>query len=129
MYAVGQPHPLREPAVAVLQAITDEKLMAVTSTEVFQEILHRYHHIGAIDKGLALFDTFHLFMSGRIIDTTLSDLLVARHLLEKIPQLDARDAMHAAVMQNNGISTIISADKAFAHIKGLQWIPLSTWAS
>ncbi|MDR5695919.1 MAG: type II toxin-antitoxin system VapC family toxin [Armatimonadota bacterium] len=58
MYAAGTPHPLREPARRVILAIANGQLDAVTDSEVFQEILYRYLHIGEREKGLSVFDNF-----------------------------------------------------------------------
>lgn len=128
MYAAGRPHPLRRQAVAVLRAVADNRLAAVTGAEAFQEILHRFHHIGAQDRGFVLFDTFYRFMEGHILPTSPRDVMRARQLMEEVPQLDARDAIHLAVMEANGVGTIISADRAFAHVHGVRWVPLEEWA-
>lgn len=42
MYAAGVEHPLKQPCVAMLEAIAKGSLGAVTNVEVVQEILHRY---------------------------------------------------------------------------------------
>lgn len=127
MYAAGRPHPLRDPAVALLRAVADNRLAAVTGAEVLQEILHRFHRIGALRQGLALCDTFHRFMEGHILPTTPTAVVKARRLLQAVPQLHVRDALHVAVMETHGIDTIVSADQAFARVPQLRWIPLDRW--
>ena len=42
MYAAGADHPLRDPCRRIIDQISDGSLDAVTSTEVIQEILHRF---------------------------------------------------------------------------------------
>jgi predicted nucleic acid-binding protein len=42
MDAVGRSHPLKSPAVAILETVDRGDLRAVTDAEVLQEILHRY---------------------------------------------------------------------------------------
>jgi predicted nucleic acid-binding protein len=42
MYAVGGPHPLRDPARDFLLGVFEEDRVLVTSAEVMQELLHAY---------------------------------------------------------------------------------------
>ncbi len=42
-----------------------------------------------------------------------ADVLEARNLLDSIPRLSARDAIHLAVMRREGVSRIPSFDQAF----------------
>jgi len=41
MYAAGTPHPLRDPCQAIIRAVAEGKLEAVTDAEVLQEIRYR----------------------------------------------------------------------------------------
>src|SRR5262245_4874711 len=54
MYAVGRPHPLREPAQSALREATGQ---LATSAAVLQELLHAYLPVGrldALDRALQL---------------------------------------------------------------------------
>jgi predicted nucleic acid-binding protein len=113
MYAAGAPHPLREPSQNVILAIADGQLDAVTDAEVFQEILYRYLHIGARQKGFQVFDHFHRIMVGRILSIEDADVQQTRDLAEKYSALSPRDLIHLAVMLRHELREIITADEGF----------------
>jgi len=119
MYAAGREHPLRDPAQRTLRAIARGELDAVTDSEVFQEILYRYLHIGERTKGFQIFDHFHRLMEGRILPIAEADVREARALGERHARLGARDLIHLAVMANHGIRHIVSTDKDFDGIEGI----------
>ena len=58
MYASDKEHPNKIPSIKVLELISEGKIIGMTSTEVFQEILYRYQAIELLDKGLEVFDSF-----------------------------------------------------------------------
>lgn len=124
MYAAGRPHPLRDGAQATIRHIVSGELDAVTDSEVFREILYRYFFIGEREKGLRVFDSFLEIMKGRVLPVTEADLGEARRVAEQLPMLHARDLVHLAVMRNNGISTIITADEGFKQVAGVTCLAL-----
>lgn len=113
MYAAGAAHPLREPARHVVRAIAREEIDAWTDVEVLQEILYRYFHLRERDKGLEIFDHFHQLMAGRILPVEEEDVVRARQLAERYPQLGPRDLIHLAVMIRHGLARIVTADADF----------------
>ncbi len=117
MYAAGTPHPLREPSQAILRAVAEGKLEAVTDAEVLQEILYRYLHIGEREKGFKVFDRFRRIMLGHILPIDEADVQRARKLAEEYPELSPRDLIHLAVMLRHGIHEIITADKGFDRVR------------
>ena len=48
-----------------------------------------------------------------VFSITIAEIARARVLLNQYPTLPARDLLHVATMLNNGISTIVSADRHF----------------
>ncbi len=59
MYAVGRPHPLREPARTFFAACNRDRVPLVTSAEVVQELLHAYLGVGRtamLDAALMLIE-------------------------------------------------------------------------
>lgn len=125
LYASGAAHPLQEPSRNVLRRVRDGDLLATTSTEVVQEILHVLIRRGLKDAALVLArNVLGLFPD--LLPVTRFDVVAACHLLETHPQLKPRDALHAATMLNNGIRDIITADGHFEGVKGLQWLKLSS---
>jgi len=119
MYAAGKEHPNKIPSIKVLELISEGKIIGMTSTEVFQEILYRYQAIELLDKGLEVFDSF-----SSIIDETLSVNLnimrEARNILKE-NNINVRDAVHIATMDYYGISYIASHDKHFIEFKHIRY--------
>jgi len=88
-------------------------------TELCQELLYVYGRRGERKQGLKtveslieLFPGIFPIDSGVIIETKI--------LMDKYPNLMARDAIHAAVALVNGLEGIVSVDKVFGEIKGLK---------
>ena len=118
MYAVGREHPLREPCRLILQRIVDGDLAACTDSEVHQEILYRYWSLGQLVRGIALSSNFHRVVN-IVLPVTSIDVTTTRELGNRYPQMPPRDWLHLAVMLNNGITEIISADRHFDNIEGI----------
>ena len=51
---------------------------------------------------------------------TRADMVQALSLYRRYPEVQARDAVHAAVMKNNQVMLIITADRHFDRFVGLQ---------
>jgi uncharacterized protein len=122
MYAGGTAHPLREPSQRIVMAVATGQIDAVTDAEVFQELLHRYLYIHQREKGFRIFDTFHGVMHGRVLPIEESDVQRARELAERYSNLSPRDLIHLAVMLNNAITEIVTADTAFEVVAGIHRI-------
>ena len=109
MYLVGGPHPNKANAERLLEKLTLERQRLVTDAEVLQEILHRY---AAIDRRDAIQPAFDAIL--RVVDEVFAvDQTVVEHAKQIVlgyRQLSARDAVHLAVMQKNGIERILSFD-------------------
>lgn len=77
----------------------------------------------AIDRHEAIDPAFEALLG--IVDAVLSielaDVKRARTLLTT-PVLHAREAIHAAVMQRHAISRVMSFDRAFDQVPGLERI-------
>ncbi len=119
MYAAGKEHPNKIPSIKVLKLISEGKIIGMTPTEVFQEILYRYQAVDLLDKGLEVFDSF-----SSIIDETLSiNLNIMRETrnILKENNINARDAVHIATMDYYGISYIVSHDKHFKKFKHIRY--------
>jgi predicted nucleic acid-binding protein len=54
-----------------------------------------------------------------VLPTTSADVITARELGNRYPQMAPRDWLHLAVMLNNGITEIINADKHFDGVEGV----------
>ena len=92
----------------------------VTNAEVLQELFHRYHAGGRWADGRRVLERFVDVMRGRIEPVFAEDVVQAAHLAPLYLALDARDLVHVAVMQRLGVSQIVSADRGFDRIEGIE---------
>ena len=118
MYLVGASHPHKDDARRLLERFAAERTPLVTDAEVFQEILHRYV---AIDRRDAIKPSFTALIGlvDEVYSIQLSDAERARDLVLGKRKLSARDAIHVAVMERNGIKRILSFDSGFDTVSGL----------
>ena len=121
MYLVGGPHLHKANAERLLEKLTLERQRLVTDAEVLQEILHRY---AAIDRRDAIQPAFDAIL--RVVDEVLAiDHAVVKRAKEVVlgyRHLSARDAVHLAVMERNGIDQILSFDAGFDIFPGVSRI-------
>ena len=119
LYAIGAPSPYRESCRTVLTAVGDGELDAVTSSEVLQELLHvRSRRFGTADATSAVRQAAALVSD--VLPVTSADVLDACDLLEQLPHLQARDALHVAVMRSAGITRLVSVDQGFDAVPGIE---------
>ncbi len=119
MYAAGASHRNKASSVAFLTRVSEGTVAACLSTEILQEILHRYRAINRWNDGKEVF-----LLSRQIVPEILS---IDRHivnyaydLLERYPAIMARDAIHAATCMVNRLDGICSFDDDFDGIRGLK---------
>lgn len=111
MYAAGSEHPHRAACRSVLERVADGSLDAVTSTEVVQEILHRFAR-GRRDVGERMArGVLELF--GELISVDRPTILGTVTLFSEHAQLPARDALHVATCLSRAIGEIVSVDTHF----------------
>jgi len=111
MYAAGSDHPHKQPSLRLLQQAQDNTIYLVTSTEVLQEILHRYHRLGRPDVAA---EVYHLVtdLCATILPVTVADTDTAVGLLQTHPA-SVRDALHVAVMTSHDIQLVATFDAGF----------------
>ena len=121
MYIVGGPHPNKDRSRELVAQFEIDGEELVTDVEVYQEILHRYT---AINRHHFIDEAFNAL--NRIVTPVLSydmaDVRLARAILREVPGVQARDAIHAAVMLNRGIARIMSHDRGFDRVPGIERI-------
>jgi predicted nucleic acid-binding protein len=123
MYVAGQDHRYREPARRFLDRVYAGEIEGCCSTEVLREILGRYSTLRRHDYASKVYDIF-VRLCPVIYSVTLADTDRARELLIQSSLISARDALHAAVMLNQGVEYIASFDNRFDRIKGIQRIEM-----
>ncbi len=124
MYVAGREHPNRKPARVFLEKVRSGEVEACTSTEVLQEILYRYSALGRRDLARDVYDLFAQICPV-VFDVTLADTDRARDLLMDFERLSARDAVHVAVMKNQGVERIATFDCDFDTVPGISRVELS----
>jgi hypothetical protein len=119
MYAIGSDHPLKEPCRRVLARVAEGGLDAVVSVEVVQEIVHRFVAVRRPGLGAAVAgETLDLFAP--VLPVTHFVMRRVPELVGEYPNLTARDIVHVATCQQEGIETIISPDRGFDAVVGLR---------
>ena len=90
MYLVGSSHPNRERAEQALNRLREEGEQFITS------------------------------IANSALSYGMDEIRAARSLIESVPGISARDALHAAVMQQAGITRILSYDRGFDAIPSIE---------
>ncbi len=119
MYAAGSQHRYKGPCARILMLAAENSQAFFTDAETLQEILHRYIAIRRWPLGMEVLKEFTYIMQRRIEPVYADDVLAAASLAGRYPGSDARDYMHAAVMQRLGVQRIVSTDKGFDGIPGI----------
>lgn len=120
MYVAGDAHPLKEPCTEILRLAAAYPQSMITDAEVLQEMLHRYLAVRRWRQGRVVLMGFAELMGGRTEPVYDRDVTRAAELADTYPELGSRDLLHAAVMQRLGITRIISADRGFDRIAGIE---------
>ncbi|MSQ22644.1 MAG: PIN domain-containing protein [Dehalococcoidia bacterium] len=118
IYAQGQPHRFRDACQMLVASMEEDNSLYAIDTELLQEILHVYSARGERARALRTFDRL-LLLFPNPAPVGKGEMVVARQLVEAYPTLLARDAIHAAVVQTNGLEGIVTTDRAFREIPGL----------
>ena len=119
VYALGGPSPYREPCRAILERAAAGDLHGEASADLVQEFLHqRMRQVG--DRALAVAAARRVSALCLLHDVRASDLTMALWLFETHERVTARDATFAAVALNRGLGKILSADRDFDEIPGLE---------
>ena len=121
MYAAGGEHALREPSRRVLSRIGDGDLDGVISTEVIQEIVHRFSSLRLIAVGAEQARDAIDFFSP-VLPITHALMRRVPDLADRYPTLHARDLVHVATCIHEGIPEIISPDRGFDQVAEIRRI-------
>ena len=118
VYAAGIDHPYRKPCQEILIAEKQRKIFSYVDTEVLQEILYLGFYKKETDKSLLIVENvIELLDEDSILPVSVKDISRASELLNKYRSIEPRDAVHLAVMKNNNIDIICTADRGIKAIK------------
>lgn len=121
MYLVGGTHPHKADAQSLLERCIAGRERLVTDAEVFQEILHRYVAIERRDAIQPAFEAL-LGVVDEVFPIDLAGVERAKSIVLGDERLSARDALHLAVMERQGVDRILSFDKGFDDFPGIERI-------
>ena len=117
MYAVGRPHPLRDPAQEFFVQANRNGTPLCTSAEVLQELVHAYlpvARIETLDAAMALIRGSRM----EVWPLEEEDVTLARQLHEQFSGLSPRDLCHLASYRRRGVSRIKTFDHALRAVSG-----------
>lgn len=122
MYLVGASHPNKAAAEATLEQMILDGERLVTDAEALQEILHRY---AAIRRPEAVRPAFQALLAlvDEVFGVHLEDVEAARDLLLASEGLSARDALHMAIMRREGVERVLTFDRGFDEVPGIERVP------
>src|SRR2546425_12824462 len=119
IYLIGTPHPHKVDAQRLLEKLVADRERLVTDAEVLQEILHRYV---AIDRRDAIQPAFEALLSvvDDVFPVDLGAVDRAKAIVLGHHRLSARDALHLAVMERERVHRIMSFDRGFDGVPGVE---------
>lgn len=109
VYAVGNPHPLKDVARAFFEASLLHGVPLCTSAEVLQELAHVYLRVRRYDSfeaAISLLTRFNV----AVLPLEAEDVLLARQLHEQYPDLSARDLCHLASCRRRSVDELMTFD-------------------
>lgn len=118
MYLVGAQHPLKTDAQRLVERLISDRERLVSDAEVLKEILHRYVAIRRQDFIQRAFDSL-LGITDQVFPIDLVAAERGKEIVLGNPRLSARDALHLAVMELQGIDRILSFDSGFDGYPGV----------
>lgn len=121
MYLVGAAHPHKADARRLLERAIAERQRLVTDAEVLQEVIHRYAAIGRREAIQPAFEAL-LGVVDEVFPVDLGAVSRARDVVLGYPGISARDAIHLAIMEREGIAEIVTFDTGFDSYPGIRRI-------
>jgi predicted nucleic acid-binding protein len=121
IYALGGAHPYREPCRVILREVQDSRLAAEASTELIHEFAYvRLRQMGSRADAARSANTIRRSCSLHVVEPR--DIERALDLWGEYERLDVRDAIFAAQALNRAMDAILSPDRGFDGIPGLERI-------
>jgi predicted nucleic acid-binding protein len=121
VYALGTPHHYRDPCRLILREVQDSRLAAEASVELIHEFAYvRLRQVGSRADAVRSAHTIRRSLSLHVVEPY--DMERALDLWSEHERLDVRDAIFAAQALNRDIDAILSPDRDFDEISGLERI-------
>lgn len=120
-YALGGEHPYREPCRNIVSQAADGELQGEAGVDLVQELTHqRARRTG--DRQGAAEAARRITRLAWWHPVEPDDVQRGIDLFETHERLDAQDAVFAALAVNRGIDAILTTDRAFDEVAGLERI-------
>jgi len=119
VYALGGPSSYQEPCRRVLSMAERGRLSGEACVELVQEFAHQRHR-QTRQRDAAARGAERIARACVLHPLEAADLPLALRLFAATPGLHCRDACFAAVALNRGIDAILTADRAFDAVGGLE---------
>jgi uncharacterized protein len=121
IYAAGTEHPLKAPCEHALEAVANGAIRATTIAGVLQEFASVWaRHRPRKDASARALDYLAMLVPLQRVDE--EDLEAGLRLYEENADLGSFDAVLAAVALNRDADALVSADRAFASVRGLPYV-------
>ena len=121
VYAKGATHALRDPCRSLLTAISRGEVEVTTTVEVIQEFVHvrarRRDRQDAVGLGRDYAE-----LLAPLLTISATELSAGLALFERVDDLGAFDAVLAAAAIAADADAVVSADRAFAAVPGLNHV-------
>ncbi len=121
VYSKGADHPLREPCRDLIAAIAEGRIEATTTPEVIQEFAHVRARRRDRADATALARSFAELLSPLLV-VGRDQLDAGLRMFHSTPGLGAFDAVLAASAVEADAAAIVSADRAFALVEGINHV-------
>lgn len=121
VYAVGAPHPLREPCRRIVERIREQRIDASTTVEVLQEFAHVRARRRTREDAAALTGEF-LELLAPLLVVEEQQLRAGLALYQRSKRLGVFDAVLAATALHVGAQALVSADMSFADVRSLRHV-------
>ena len=113
MYAIGGPHQYKEACQRLLQDVAAGNTTYNIDVELLQEILYVYSYRGERRHALEVVDLL-LRVFPDPLPIGREELIAARNVLERHPNLSPRDAIHLGVALTHGLEGIVTTDRSMS---------------
>lgn len=119
VYALGREHPYRDPCRDLVELAEEGTLVGDASVELVQEFAYvRLRR--TVERSTALAEVRAVAAVCRLQPFDRDVLTCALSLLARHDRLNGRDSVHAATALLHGIEVIVSPDRVFDRIDGLE---------
>jgi uncharacterized protein len=119
IYALGIEHPYRQPCRKIVEHAGARELRGEASTDLMQELAHQRFR-RTRNRAQAAEAARMASRICKLHTVEPADVQRGIDLFEVHDDLDARDAVFAALAINRGIEAILATDRAFDGIDGLE---------